>query len=468
MIIFCVKRVKRPQITVRQSSFPLGNPPIQKPYQFRNVFSGFEKTMTTTQSPKPNLRQKEARPTVYFAALSDTHLEFCRKIPHDMLYRASIIPDLSKTNASGLKSIIPCKNEERSEDPEKKESDETEVIKNGTGKEEEDQKNQKDQKDQKDKKEQQEQQEQKKEGDEKKKILILAGDVGNPFKSLYKQFLVDASQLFSHVLLVRGNHECYQPAAKVWVGQGVVEGGESTDVYKGALKNEPARTIAEVDARIEEIVSELPNVHYLQRRTLILDNIRYLGCTLWSPGDLAGVPQMNDFEYIPDLSRISPLDVHGRLDAFRALHRGDREWLLARLAEEPENHQEGSAEPTTAATAKSGFAEGIVAEETQESKESNELRETEQKEKLGWSSTVVITHYLPSKALVAPCYRNSSLNPFFVADIPNKVIGRADLWFCGHSHAPSKAVIGKCRCWLNPVGYPDQPTRYDKDLTVVL
>ena len=40
-------------------------------------------------------------------------------------------------------------------------------------------------------------------------ILILAGDIGHPFRRTYAQFLDWCSRNFKHVILVPGNHEYY-------------------------------------------------------------------------------------------------------------------------------------------------------------------------------------------------------------------------------------------------------------------
>ena len=40
-------------------------------------------------------------------------------------------------------------------------------------------------------------------------ILILAGDIGNPFEDIYKDFVRYCASLFETVLLLCGNHEYY-------------------------------------------------------------------------------------------------------------------------------------------------------------------------------------------------------------------------------------------------------------------
>ena len=40
-------------------------------------------------------------------------------------------------------------------------------------------------------------------------VLILAGDIGDPFSNIYKEFLTLCRSTFSFVIVVAGNHEFY-------------------------------------------------------------------------------------------------------------------------------------------------------------------------------------------------------------------------------------------------------------------
>lgn len=84
-------------------------------------------------------------------------------------------------------------------------------------------------------------------------ILLLAGDIGNPWTNAYKGFLKKASSLFDHVFVVAGNHEYY-----------------TSSIHK-------------VDAHIDTLCAELGNVFFLQQKAVdIDDNVRVIGATLWS------------------------------------------------------------------------------------------------------------------------------------------------------------------------------------------
>ena len=67
---------------------------------------------------------------------------------------------------------------------------------------------------------------------------------------------------------------------------------------------------------------------------------------------------------------------------------------------------------------------------------------------------VVVTHHVPSRLLVAPEYKNSSLESGFTVDLTEYIEGSGvDLWVYGHSHRSIETVIGKTRMASNQIGY---------------
>lgn len=78
------------------------------------------------------------------------------------------------------------------------------------------------------------------------------GDIGNPKKESYQDFIWEQSERFRHVLVVSGNHEYY------------------------------SNEISEADKLISEICSKKPNVKYLNASTFEYKNVIFVGCTLWS------------------------------------------------------------------------------------------------------------------------------------------------------------------------------------------
>lgn len=169
--------------------------------------------------------------------------------------------------------------------------------------------------------------------------------------------------------------------------------------------------IEEIDKMINTLTSSLPNVHFLQRESFIYDRVRFLGCTLWSDCDSELSKYMNDYTYIKDFTP----------EISKNIHNVDVEWLRRELS----------------------------------------------LDKCGYDSTVVITHHLPTYKLINKKFENHPLNSFFVSNL-DQIVEKADLWVCGHSHTSNYASIGKCKCYINPVGYQNESSGYDRKLTIDL
>lgn len=68
---------------------------------------------------------------------------------------------------------------------------------------------------------------------------------------------------------------------------------------------------------------------------------------------------------------------------------------------------------------------------------------------------VVITHHLPSYQSVAPRYKGSRLNCYFVSDVELLIHQKKPrLWLHGHTHDPCNYWIDKTQIICNPLGYP--------------
>lgn len=127
-------------------------------------------------------------------------------------------------------------------------------------------------------------------------VIIAAGDIG-----IYKQGVEWLKTFKKPVIYVAGNHEFYE--------------------------NELNATLSAIRAE-----SQASNVHFLENEKLVLDGVRFLGCTLWS--DLGGEDNdrvdrlqrsVNDFRKIR--YGMEPFD----MEVFKLLHLQSREWLEQEL-----------------------------------------------------------------------------------------------------------------------------------------
>lgn len=83
-------------------------------------------------------------------------------------------------------------------------------------------------------------------------ILVLAGDIGNPFTKVFYEFIKYCSELFQVVLFVSGNHESY------------------------------GYTIDDSITHLSTLLSMFNNVVFLNNSTYEIDDICFIGTTLWS------------------------------------------------------------------------------------------------------------------------------------------------------------------------------------------
>lgn len=171
------------------------------------------------------------------------------------------------------------------------------------------------------------------------------------------------------------------------------------------------------------------NVHVLENDEVVIDGVRFLGCSLWTDFDFAGAENrintmricerlVNDYKQIRSSESDRPL----RPQDTRDLHLTSRAWLAERLA----NSHDGP--------------------------------------------TVVITHH-------APLVRQRPENPVmaavggaFASDLSEMMGGDAvDLWVFGHIHRVIDTAVNGTRVLSNQRGYPHEPVSdFDPALVIEL
>lgn len=80
--------------------------------------------------------------------------------------------------------------------------------------------------------------------------------------------------------------------------------------------------------------------------------------------------------------------------------------------------------------------------------------------------SIVVTHMLPSPRSIAPEFKGSPLNPFFVCDVEDLLVRRRPaLWIHGHTHGSLDYVVGQTRVVCNPFGYAgsEENPRFDAE-----
>ncbi len=157
---------------------------------------------------------------------------------------------------------------------------------------------------------------------------------------------------------------------------------------------------------------------WLERETLVLDGVRFVGTTLWSDYDALGKtmtpPGNGDLEQRDKAFRAANFYLskmagqrHGRLfdaEAMRELGLECQHWL-----------REALAQPVP-------------------------------------GPTVAVTHFAPTLHSVDPRYGLSPGTAGFCNAL-DELLPRADLWLHGHLHHALDLQVGRCRIVANPLGY---------------
>jgi len=200
--------------------------------------------------------------------------------------------------------------------------------------------------------------------------------------STFRDFLKRCSFQFPHVIYVAGNHEFY-----------------NGKFHKGIqyLRDECAKH---------------PNVYFLENDTKIIDDVVFVGATLWT-----------------DMNRGDPLTLHAVRDMmndFRIIRNDEKGYTPLKPADVALRHRE---------TLK--YFRFML---------------SEHKDK----KCVVVGHHAPSRLSTHEQYKNEHLmNGAYSSDLSEFIMDHPQikLWTHGHTHHPFDYVIGETRVVCNPRGY---------------
>jgi 3',5'-cyclic AMP phosphodiesterase CpdA len=218
-------------------------------------------------------------------------------------------------------------------------------------------------------------------------IVVLAGDIDNgPAGIEWARRTFDTP-----VIYVAGNHEPYD--------------GEF-HATQAALRS----------------AAEAHDVTLLDCSALIVNDVRFLGCTLWTDYAIAGDAgrdlALGPYQaWLVDYRAIAWRDRKFTAEDSITLHAKERAWLAEQLA--------------------APFS----------------------------GATVVVTHHAPHSRSIAEKYVNHPLNPAFVSDLEG-LMGGARLWIHGHTHRVCDYTVRGTRVICNARGYPGEPTGFRPDLVV--
>jgi predicted phosphodiesterase len=247
-------------------------------------------------------------------------------------------------------------------------------------------------------------------------VLILSGDicvakdlmdsettelVANGKSARYHEFFSNCAKEFPHVLYVVGNHEHYHGDFKYTISD---------------LKNR---------------LGYIKNLHILDKETFELDNVLFVGGTLWT--------DMN--KESPSTMRI----ISSMMNDFRCVDNSNR--MVTRKV-----YAEGSDEPIFKTRPGRFSPEDAVEDHKKMLEYIRIVYEGMSEDK----QMVVVGHHTPSYESCPPEFQHDTeMNGGYHSDLTGFIMDhpRIKVWTHGHTHSAFDYIVGKTRVVCNPRGY---------------
>jgi Icc-related predicted phosphoesterase len=226
-------------------------------------------------------------------------------------------------------------------------------------------------------------------------VIILAGDIHIGKKGIdwMRSTCPDTP-----IIYVLGNHECYGKA------------------YPNHLSN------------LQQLVANT-NIQILENERITIDEITFLGCTLWTDFELFDNPQVAGYRAMQTINdyrkiRVSPQYRKLRSIDTAVIHHRSLSWLQTEVTNLKNNREK----------------------------------------------FVIVTHHAPSKRSIPAEFEGDLLSAAYASHLDRFVADSgAMLWVHGHVHTQQDYLIGNTRVICNPRGYPDEPNEnFVPDLTIEL
>jgi Icc-related predicted phosphoesterase len=201
----------------------------------------------------------------------------------------------------------------------------------------------------------------------------------------FRDFLKRCSFQFPHVIYIMGNHEFYH--------------GKFFDGIE----------------YMREECAKYPNIYMLENDTKVIDDVVFVGATLWT-----------------DMNKGDPLTMHaieGMMNDFRIIRNDKR------------NYAPMSAQDVAGRHARTLKYFKLVLDENKDKK------------------CVVVGHHSPSFKSAHPMYANDTLmNGGYHSELSEFILDHPQivLWTHGHTHHPFDYMIGDTRVVCNPRGYENE------------
>ncbi len=226
-------------------------------------------------------------------------------------------------------------------------------------------------------------------------VLVIAGDLCPIKTKRWRPFLTALQMYFRHIIWVPGNHEYY-----------------GTSFQAG-----PRWHLNRLDRFSQDQPIGAADIHYLDNGRITIDNVNFVGSTLWTDFEKCNPLVMNDFYRIKYNGRLMITN-----DQY-ALHSKAKGYITNAL--------------------KGGSKRGNI--------------------------NFVVTHHGPTLMSVHADYKSSQwavTNGAYVSDLSNLILDHdIAYWVHGHTHRNFDYMVGDTRVIVNPHGYQTENFReFDPNL----
>lgn len=261
-------------------------------------------------------------------------------------------------------------------------------------------------------------------------VLILSGDIlvaqditeHDPYLTLgleyrsnrYHNFMQRCSQKFAHVIYVMGNHEHYH--------------GD----------------FAKTHEHLRDVLGYLKNVHVLEKEILTVDDVTFIGGTLWT--DMNNNDQltlyhmtsmMSDFRCVKNSNRMTSYKVYEQINGVDNREKPIFKQRVSKFS--PDDAVEDHVKMK-------GYIQQIVEGKFDQ-------------------TFVVVGHHAPSRLSTHEMYKNDTImNGGYSSDLNEFIFEHPQikLWTHGHTHHNFDYMIGSTRIVCNPRGYINYEKQADQ------
>ena len=206
----------------------------------------------------------------------------------------------------------------------------------------------------------------------------------------FRDFIKRCSFQFPHVVVIAGNHEFYHGN------------------WKASIQY------------LRDEYSKFPNVYFLEQDFKVIDDVTFIGGTLWT-----------------DCNKGDPLTLNalsGMMNDFRVIRNDEKAYIKLKPENTVYRHRQTV-----------GYFKTVLADRKD-------------------SKVVVVGHHAPTFNSVHEKYRNDQLmNGGYASDLSEFILDNPQivLWTHGHMHDPFDYMVGTTRVVCNPRGYAGHDAQAD-------